>query len=1312
MSLPPGDSEAIGLQPKRSLNKNRSDLVALKPATMSLFTKKEVGVGDMVLLEEITEDAILDNINKRLTNSDIYTYIGPVVVSVNPYKKLDIYSNEVIDSYYGRNRYEMAPHIYALTETAYRDLKDQNLDQVVIITGESGAGKTEASKVIMQYIARVCGKGAEVDRVKDQLLKSNPVLEAFGNAKTTRNNNSSRFGKYMDMQFDFKGDPVGGIITDYLLEKSRVVSPGEGERSFHIFYQLLAGSDNSLLSELKLTRKPEDYSYLDMSGCTSVDGIDDKEGWEEVMQALEVVNITKKEQSEIWKLLAIINHFGNIEFEDVATSFGSHGGSEIANDITELCELLGTDEDTMSNVFTTRMVNAGFEMVSKQLPVQDALGAVSAACKNIYNRLFTWIVKRINQTISVKNRRAKKKTIGVLDIYGFEILNNNSFEQFIINYCNEKLQQIFIELTLKSEQDEYDREGIPWEHIDYFDNSVICTLIEAKGGMLAILDDHCLRPEGRTTDELFLEQLNEDSKIMGHKHFETRRKRGFETDRDMRFDDFRLVHYAGAVVYDVNGFIKKNKDTLYVDISRFLYSCNVSILRELFKDGKVMGQKASTGKRPVTLGSQFKTNVAELMKNLSSKTPHYIRCVKPNSKKTSLNFDRELTRHQVRYLGLLENIKVRRAGYAFRMEYPKFLDRYKMLCGVTWPVWKGSPRDGVKHLLNEIDLSKAEYSWGRSKIFIRSPKTLFLIEDLRKEAVIKLVIKMQARWRGFLKRRDFLELRGASNLIAAWFKGYKRRKKYKATKDGAMLITSFFRMWRERRKFEEHKQKIIMRKAGFVITAWARGFYTRSIRATVNGKVIEGGTNKLFQRNAGPLLARNLIVFQKIQWLSRTSKTLPPSSPIDRFSIEAPPAMSQAGQLLQVFWNEWRCRNYRNQCSPAMQAIFREKVIASQIFRGQKSSYPASIKELFKGDQIILKAEPQASKWAKIVALTGHGSGSDVLVATQVMKVHRSNGTEVERVFVLTTGSFIVCDMKYRLKYIVLLDEIQKVSCSQQNDGYFVLHVDVGTEKGRNKGDHMFRSVDLIEILTRLYIAHNKKTGRKLNVEVSDNFDVRFDKRTPFHVSFARSDKGEQSVKRKRRDIAVELPSELVAPAGAAARGGEKRQAVDPVMRDLHRDRVPTVSSPVRLPRTTSGPVMQVRNVSENSVSAVDEPQPAAIPKRMSEPVMPSSVEPRQRPKSAIVSSSRPEPETDEEPTTAAAGRGRGGRGRGRGRGSRGRGRGRGGRASPEGDGGSASTASSGSGRGRGGRGSRGRGRGGRSRGRGRGGRGAPSAAQ
>uniref|UniRef100_A0A673ATH0 Myosin Ic, paralog a n=1 Tax=Sphaeramia orbicularis TaxID=375764 RepID=A0A673ATH0_9TELE len=738
----------------------------------ALTARDRVGVQDFVLLENYnSEAAFIENLRRRFRENLVYTYIGSVLVSVNPYKELEIYSKQQMERYRGVSFYEISPHIYALSDNTYRAMRTERKDQCILISGESGAGKTEASKKILLYYAVTCPANDHMAALGDRLLQSNPVLEAFGNAKTLRNDNSSRFGKYMDVQFDFRGAPVGGHILNYLLEKSRVVHQNHGERNFHIFYQLLEGGDDDLLHRLDLDRNPQNYKYLVKGNCPRVSSISDKNNWKTVMKALSVIGFSDEEK--LLNIIASVLHLGNTHFGE-----GEEGETHITTEtqIRNLEKLLGVDGSALREALTHKKLTAKGEEMISPLNFEQAMSARDALAKAMYGRTFTWLVEKINQSLALKVNKGSS-VIGLLDIYGFEVLQHNSFEQFCINYCNEKLQQLFIELTLRSEQEEYETEGIAWETVKYFDNKIICDLIEEKHkGIISILDEECLRP-GETCDISFLEKL--EGTLGGHPHFVTHKLANGKTRRVMSREEFRLLHYAGEVNYNVNGFMDKNNDLLNRNLKEVMCQSDNQILNHCFRREEVIDQK-----RPEMAATQFKNSLMKLMEILMSKEPSYVRCIKPNDAKQPGRFDEVLVRHQVKYLGLMENLRVRRAGFAYRRRFEAFLQRYKPLCPDTWPNWHGKLADGVSTLVNHLGYKAEEYKLGRSKIFIRFPKTLFTTEDALEAkkpdignfliviGYLCVVIVIQSGWRGMKGRRRAKKRREAAELIRRFIKGF------------------------------------------------------------------------------------------------------------------------------------------------------------------------------------------------------------------------------------------------------------------------------------------------------------------------------------------------------------------------------------------------------------------------------------------------------------------------------------------------------------------------------------------------------------
>nr|XP_049693916.1 unconventional myosin ID [Helicoverpa armigera] len=725
-----------------------------------MATQPEVGVSDFVLLDNLTTDTFIENLHLRFQHNKIYTYIGEVLVSVNPYKNLDIYSMQHMAQYRGREMFEVTPHVYAVADACQRVLRQQGKDTCVLISGESGSGKTEASKFIMKYIAANTTQVHRdyIDRVKNVLIQSNSILETFGNAKTNRNGNSSRFGKYMDIHFDYKGDPVGGHISNYLLEKSRVVSLQPGERNFHAFYQLLS-TNNATTKKFGLASSAV-YKILGSERATA----QDSKLFSVTNSAFDALSFSQSVVEDIWSIVAGVILLGELTFTETPDGQLSIGGP-----LTQCTNALGVSEQALRSSMAGRVLSAGGDLVNKEHSLMDANYTRLALAKAAYDRLFTWIVQQINKAIDVPSGTYKSTLIGVLDIYGFEIFETNSFEQFCINYCNEKLQQLFIELVLKQEQEEYAREGIQWTPIKYFNNRVICELVDAPHqGLIAIMDEACLNPT-KISDTQLLEAM--DRRLNGHKHYTSRQLA--PTDKKLKHGvDFRITHYAGEVTYAITGFMDKNKDSLWQDLKRLLHSSDNRSLADMWPEGGTNIQK--TSKRPPSAATLFRNSMSALVTGLQSKEPFYVRCVKPNPHQAPNTWDEQLVRHQVAYLGLVENVRVRRAGFASRQRYDRFLKRYKMLSQYTWPNFRGSnDKDAVMVLLRDLHVSDVQF--GHTKLFIRSAKTLHGLEAARAELIPSIVILLQKLWRGTLARMRYKKMKAAVTIYNAW-KRYRVRR--------------------------------------------------------------------------------------------------------------------------------------------------------------------------------------------------------------------------------------------------------------------------------------------------------------------------------------------------------------------------------------------------------------------------------------------------------------------------------------------------------------------------------------------------------
>ncbi|KAF8910125.1 P-loop containing nucleoside triphosphate hydrolase protein [Gymnopilus junonius] len=706
------------------------------------FKKKQVGVSDMTLLTTISNESINENLQKRWTNGEIYTYIGSVLISVNPFRDLGIYTDEVLKRYQGKNRLEVPPHVFGIAESAYYNMNAYHENQCVIISGESGAGKTEAAKRIMQYIAAVSGgQDSSIQEIKDMVLATNPLLESFGCAKTLRNNNSSRHGKYLEIMFNERGEPVGAQITNYLLEKGRVVGQVENERNFHIFYQFTKAATDDQREAFGL-QGPDAYAYTSMSNCLSVSDIDDNKDYHDTIKAMQVIGLTPEEQNEIFKMLAIILWLGNVQFDE-----NDEGNSTVSDTgVTDfVAYLMEVDAAQVQKVLTSRIVETqrgGKRGSVYDVPLNPAQATAGrdALAKAIYNNLFEWIVSRVN--VSMKTRAAHSQVIGILDIFGFEIFEDNSFEQLCINYVNEKLQQIFIELTLKTEQEEYVREQIKWTPIKYFNNKIVCDLIEERRppGIFAALNDACAtaHADPAAADNSFVQRT---AMLSSNPHFEARGAQ------------FLVRHYAGDVMYNVAGMTDKNKDSLIKDLLDLIANSGDSFLQTLFPDRPDPNSK----KRPPTAGDRIKASAGALVDNLMKAQPSYIRTIKPNQNRSASEYDSKAILHQIKYLGLQENIRVRRAGFAYRNTFEKMVERFYLLSPNTSYAgeytWTGDSKSGCEQILKDTGIAKEEWQMGVTKAFIKNPETLFALETMRDRYWHNMAGRIQRAWRNYLRYR-------------------------------------------------------------------------------------------------------------------------------------------------------------------------------------------------------------------------------------------------------------------------------------------------------------------------------------------------------------------------------------------------------------------------------------------------------------------------------------------------------------------------------------------------------------------------------
>uniref|UniRef100_A0A672VC48 Unconventional myosin-Va n=1 Tax=Strigops habroptila TaxID=2489341 RepID=A0A672VC48_STRHB len=787
-----------------------------------------VGENDLTALSYLHEPAVLHNLKVRFIDSKlIYTYCGIVLVAINPYEQLPIYGEDIINAYSGQNMGDMDPHIFAVAEEAYKQMARDERNQSIIVSGESGAGKTVSAKYAMRYFATVSGSASEAN-VEEKVLASNPIMESIGNAKTTRNDNSSRFGKYIEIGFDKRYRIIGANMRTYLLEKSRVVFQAEEERNYHIFYQLCA---SAALPEFKTLRlgNANYFHYTKQGGSPVIDGVDDAKEMVNTRQACTLLGISDSYQMGIYQILAGILHLGNVEFasrdSDSCIIPPKH------EPLTIFCDLMGVEYEEMAHWLCHRKLATATETYIKPISKLHAINARDALAKHIYANLFNWIVDHVNKALHATVKQ--HSFIGVLDIYGFETFEINSFEQFCINYANEKLQQQFNMHVFKLEQEEYMKEQIPWTLIDFYDNQPCINLIEAKMGILDLLDEECKMPKGSDdtwAQKLYNTHLNKCAL--------------FEKPR-LSNKAFIIKHFADKVEYQCEGFLEKNKDTVYEEQIKVLKSSKFKLLPELFQDEeKAISPTSATpsGRVPLsrtavkpakarpgqaskehkkTVGHQFRNSLHLLMETLNATTPHYVRCIKPNDFKFPFTFDEKRAVQQLRACGVLETIRISAAGFPSRWTYQEFFSRYRVLMKQRDVL--GDRKQTCKNVLEKLILDKDKYQFGKTKIFFRAGQVAYL-EKIRADKLRAACIRIQKTIRGWLMRKKYVRMRKAAITIQRYVRGYQARcyANFLRRTRAAITIQKFQRM------YVVHKRYQCMRAATIALQALLRGYMARN----------------------------------------------------------------------------------------------------------------------------------------------------------------------------------------------------------------------------------------------------------------------------------------------------------------------------------------------------------------------------------------------------------------------------------------------------------------------------------------------------
>ncbi|XP_068957507.1 unconventional myosin-X [Petaurus breviceps papuanus] len=769
----------------------------------AMHPSNEEGVENMATLIDLHEGSILHNLFQRYQKTQIYTYIGSIIASVNPYKTIPgLYDQSTMEHYSRHHMGEISPHIFAVANECYRCLWKRHDNQCVLISGESGAGKTESTKLILKFLSAISQHSLELSIkektacVEQAILESSPIMEAFGNAKTVYNNNSSRFGKFIQLNICEKGNIQGGRIVDYLLEKNRVVRQNPGERNYHIFYALLAGLENEEKEEFYLSA-PENYHYLNQSGCIADSTINDKESFKDVTTAMEVMQFSKEEVREILRLLAGILHLGNIEF---ITAGGAQVSFKTA--LGRSAELLGLDSTQLTDALTQRSMILRGEEILTPLNIQQAADSRDSMAMALYSQCFAWIIKKINSRIKGKD---DFKSIGILDIFGFENFEVNHFEQFSINYANEKLQEYFNKHIFSLEQLEYSREGLVWEDIDWIDNGECLDLIEKKLGLLALINEESHFPQA--TDTTLLEKLHAQH---AHNHFYVKPR--------VAVNNFGVKHYAGEVQYDVRGILEKNRDTFRDDLLNLLRESRLDYIYDLFEHVSSRNNQetlkcGSKHKRP-TVSSQFKDSLHSLMATLSTSNPFFVRCIKPNMQKMPDQFDQALVLNQLKYSGMLETVRIRKAGFPVRRPFQDFCKRYKVLMrNLTLPE---DVKGKCTVLLHHYDETNSEWQLGKTKVFLRESLEQKL-EKQREEEVFRAAMVIRAHILGYLARKQYRKVLYHVVIIQKNYRAFLMRRRFLGLKKAAVVLQKqrrgqiarriYKQMQEEKRKLEEKRKK-------------------------------------------------------------------------------------------------------------------------------------------------------------------------------------------------------------------------------------------------------------------------------------------------------------------------------------------------------------------------------------------------------------------------------------------------------------------------------------------------------------------------
>ncbi|ETP54526.1 hypothetical protein F442_00805 [Phytophthora nicotianae P10297] len=840
VELPDGETEERCVDMLSKKTKALLDVHQLESLPYQNENVGPEGIEDMITLNYLHEAAILFNIKKRFLCELPYTYTGDICIAVNPYKWLpDLYAEEQHLRYLNQPKEELPPHVYATSVAAYDNMRRSERNQSILVSGESGAGKTETTKILMNHLATIAG-GLNNSTIK-RIIEVNPLLESFGNAKTVRNDNSSRFGKFTQLQFDKNGTLVGAKCRTYLLEKTRVIQHEAPERNYHIFYQLLDSSD--IASELQLDSSKH-YVYTGDNTAQKIEGLSDEKHFNKTREALELVGLSRDDQRPLFEVLAGVLHLGEVQLQSDPTDDEKSLITEGDSGANSATQMLGVTWEALQTALCSRTMRAVNDVYSVPLKKELAMDCRDALAKAIYSNVFDWLVTTINQSLADDANMANH--VGVLDIFGFEHFKHNSFEQFCINYANEKLQQKFTQDVFKTVQIEYEEEGIVWDHIEYADNQDVLTVIESRMGIISLLNEEVMRPKGN--EESFMSKVTSLHKDdMAHV---------IEFPRTSR-TEFLIKHYAAPVMYDSVGFLEKHKDSLLPDLSELMRGSSKPFIAKLFEPkpepkAAVAETSGAGGRRKrggalsiTTVGTQFKESLTELMATINSTRVHYVRCIKPNPIKSATAMDQNMVVSQLRCAGVIEAIRISRAAYPNRLQHTEILDKFWLFV----PSGGDTVADKCQLLMDKLKLeSPTQYQMGKTRVYFQLG-VLEELEDRRKkfldakatylqnimvgftqrikylrqlEAIIKLqsvircviamrryntflkgLISAQAHWRGMQGRKVAAEVKSNHNavIIQRYVRGFVKRHRYVLMREMVIRVQAVVRMTIQRPKY-------------------------------------------------------------------------------------------------------------------------------------------------------------------------------------------------------------------------------------------------------------------------------------------------------------------------------------------------------------------------------------------------------------------------------------------------------------------------------------------------------------------------------